>query len=425
MIKYDLNHCERTLKYIIKKLIGGSTLITIMDKVALVYTEEYQNYNFGKDHPLRPLRLKLTYSLMKKLKLLENKRLEVIEPRLATKEEMERIHSSEYIEIVKKLSENPKDRTVNPYIYGLGPGDNPIFKGMYEPSALICGASIVAADKVWREEEFKIAFNPAGGLHHAHRSKASGFCIFNDIGIAIKHLKKLKKDIRIAYLDIDCHHGDGVQWLFYDDPNVLTISYHQDGRFLFPGTGHVNEIGEEKGNGYSMNFPLLPGTNNKAFIKLFRKTAPRILEAYAPDILFTQLGVDTYFKDPLTQMGFSISVYKDIAQTIKTCAKGYCQNKWVAVGGGGYLMTVVPRAWTLFLANMLDIELENKLPDIWIKEVKEKAPYEDAPYLLWDRGEKIEVEYLSHPEIAKKIIEYTKSLIAICDDKYLPNLVKT
>ncbi len=396
----------------------------MVDKVGLIYTEEYQKYNFGRDHPLRPLRLKLTYSLMEKLNLLDHERLTILSPRVATQQEIERVHSPQYVEVVKKLSENPEDKSVVPYRYGLGPGDNPIFKGMYEASALVCGASIIAAETVWSNEEFKTTFNPAGGLHHAMEDKASGFCIFNDIGVAIKHLKKLKEDIRIAYLDIDCHHGDGVQKLFYEDPNVLKISYHQDGRFLFPGTGSINEIGEGKGKGYSINFPLLPGTYNKPFINLFRKTAPKLLEAYAPDILITQLGVDTYYDDPLTQMGFSLAVYRDIAQTLKTSARDYCNNKWLAVGGGGYLMTVVPRAWTIFLARMLDVELRNELPDSWIEEVKKNVPFEDTPYLLWDRGEKVEVQMLSHPEIAKKIIDYTKGLIEISNEKYLPNLSK-
>jgi len=400
-----------------------------VDKVSLIFTEDYQKYNFGKNHPLRPLRLKLTYSLIEKLNLLEHERLETMEPRIASQEEIERVHSPKYVDIVKKLSINPEDRSMQPYSYGLGPGDdgpgdNPIFEGMYDASALVCGASITAANNVWNNKEFKIAFNPAGGLHHAMKEKASGFCIFNDIGVAIAYLKELDKNIRIAYIDIDCHHGDGVQWLFYDDPNVLTISYHQDGRSLFPGTGSVNEIGEGEGKGFSINFPLIPGTNNKPFLNLFRKTVPKILETYAPDILITQLGVDTYFNDPLTQMGFSLSIYRDIAQTLKTSAREFCQNKWLAIGGGGYLMTVVPRAWTIFLANMLDVELKNELPDEWIKEVKQYVPNEDTPYLLWDRGDKVEVQYLSHPELALKIIEYTKSLIEISNEKYLPNLVK-
>jgi acetoin utilization protein AcuC len=393
-------------------------------KVGLVYTDEYQKYNFGDRHPLRPLRIKLTYSLMQKLGLLDNEMLEIIPPRLCTREELEMVHSPAYIDAVKRLSNNPNDRSVKPYIYGLGPGDNPVFKGMYEASALVCGASLVAADVVWKEKDIRFAFNPAGGLHHAMKNRASGFCIFNDIAVAIKHLQKLKKNIRIAYLDIDCHHGDGVQWLFYDDPNVLTISLHQSGKFLFPGTGETKEIGKGSGEGFSINFPLLPGTSNKMYLKLFRKCIPKILEAYNPDILLTQLGVDTHFEDPLTQLGLSISIYRDLAQTMETCATDFCHNRWLAFGGGGYLMSVVPRAWSIFLAKMLHMELENKLPDSWIQEVKQNVPYEQLPYLLWDRNDKSEVQLLSHPEIAKKMIDYNKQLIELCDQKYIPNLTR-
>ena len=396
----------------------------MVDKVGLIYTEEFQKYSFGKAHPLRPLRLKLTYSLLEKLHLIENERLKTIEPRMATLDELNRTHSLKYIQTVKKLSENPKDNTIPSMTYGLGSGDNPIFEGMYNASALICGGSIIAAETVWNEDEFKAVFNPAGGLHHALKEKASGFCIFNDIAVAINHLKTLDKTIRIAYLDIDCHHGDGVQWLFYDDPNVLTISFHQDGRFLFPGTGFINETGEGEGNGYSINFPLIPLTNSKIFLKLFRKTVPKLLETYEPDILITQLGVDTYFDDPLTQMGLSLSVYRDIAQTMKTCSRDYCQNKWLALGGGGYLMTVVPRAWTLFLARMLDLDLANELPEAWIREVKKHVPSEEPPYLLWDKAQKIEVQMLKNPEIARKIIDYTNSLIKLSEEEFLPNLRK-
>ncbi len=396
------------------------------NKIGFVFSKDYQKYNFGYSHPLRPLRLELTYSLMKKLGLLDNERLSILPPKLATQEELERAHSPDYVNVVKKLSENPKDSSVNPFIYNLGPGDNPIFKGMYEASSLVCGASVVAADKVWNDEVFKIAFNPAGGLHHAMKNKASGFCIFNDIGVVIHHLKMIKKDIRIAYLDIDCHHGDGVQWLFYDDPNVLTINYHETGRFLFPGTGDVSERGQGAGKGFSINFPLLPKTPNKLYLNLFRKTAPRILEAYQPDILITQLGVDTHHNDPLTDLGLSIRVYWDLAQTMKTCAREYCNNKWLAVGGGGYLMTVVPRAWSVFLAKMLGVWLENELPESWINEVKQKVRSEDTPYLLWDRDEEVQKTLMQNEnqEYYKKMAEYSKNLIEICNQEYLPKLNK-
>ena len=245
----------------------------VSKKIGLIYTNEYERYNFGESHPLRPLRIKLTYSLMEKLGLLSNERLEIFHPRMCTREELEMVHSTDYIDAIKTLSEDPNEKNINSYKFGLGPGDNPIFKGMYEASALVCGASLVAADHVWKENDLNYVFNPAGGLHHALKNKASGFCIFNDIGVAIKHLQRLQKNIRIAYLDIDCHHGDGVQWLFYDDPNVLTISFHESGKFLFPGTGSVQERGEGLGKGYAINFPLLPGTNNKTFLKLFIPSA--------------------------------------------------------------------------------------------------------------------------------------------------------
>jgi len=391
-------------------------------KVGLIYTDQYSKYNFGPSHPLRPLRLELTYSLMEKLGLLNHKNLEIFQPRLATKQEIARVHSSDYINVIERLSKNPKDKEIKPFIYGLGPGDNPIFEGMYEASSLVCGASIKAAETVWDNDEFHIAFNPAGGLHHAQKDKASGFCIFNDIAVAIKHLKSIDKDIRIAYLDIDCHHGDGVQWLFYDDPNVLTISLHESGKYLFPGSGDTEETGTGKGTGYSINFPLIPGTNNKMYLKIFTECIPKILEKYQPDILATQLGVDTHFNDPLTQLGVSIRLHKTLAKEIKTYAENHCNNKWLAFGGGGYLMTVVPRAWSLFLARMLDVDLPNHLPDEWIEEVRKKVTYEETPHELWDHDDKIEVQLLSHPELAAKMNDYVNKLIEICNEKYLPNL---
>jgi acetoin utilization protein AcuC len=394
----------------------------MVDKVGLIYTDKYDDYDFGKDHPLRPLRLKLTYSLMDKIGLLKNRLIEVRTPTPATKEDILRVHSLEYVNAVEKLSFNPNDPSITPYVYGLGPGDNPVFKGMYEASALVCGATKMASEMVWHDNDIAMAFNPAGGLHHALKNKASGFCIFNDIAVAIKYLKHLQHDIRIAYLDIDCHHGDGVQWIFYDDPRVLTISFHQSGKFLFPGTGNTNETGNGQAIGSAINFPLLPGTSNKMFLKLFRYCVPRILEAFSPDVLFTQLGVDMHYDDPLTQMGLSLSVYRDIAQTIRSSVRDYCQNKWIAVGGGGYLMTVVPRAWTIFLARMLNVDLENELPDSWIDEVKRLVSFEETPYLLWDRNDKAELQLLSHPEIAKKMIDYNRGLKLLCDEKYIPNI---
>lgn len=391
-------------------------------KVGLVYSKDFEKYNFSPRHPLQPLRVLLTYSLMEKINLLNHENLELIEPRYCTEDEINRVHSTSYMNTVNTLSNDPKAKNVHPFSCGLGPGDNPIFKGMYEASSLVCGATVKAAETLWKNDEFKAVFNPSGGLHHALKDRAAGFCIFNDVAVAIHHLKQQKKDIKIAYLDIDCHHGDGVQWLFYDDPNVLTISFHESGQFLFPGTGDIDELGEKVGLGFSLNFPLLPGTSNKYYQKIFTECVPDILEVYTPDVLVTQLGVDTYYRDPLTHLGVSIELYKTLAKEMDSYAQKYCNEKWLAVGGGGYLMTVVPRAWTIFLAQMLGVELSNMLPESWVQEVEQKVPDEMTPYSLWDNDDKMKVQLLKQPKMADKLQQHINSLIEVCHTKYLPHM---
>ena len=398
--------------------------MSIMEKkVGLLFSEDFSKYNFGKSHPLKPVRLELTYSLFKHLGLMDHPSLEVIAPQMASESDLAMLHSEEYINIIKKLSEDPSTRGISYWKYNLGPGDNPIFKGMYEASALIAGASIKGAEKIINEaEKYDIIFNPAGGLHHAHRDRASGFCVFNDIALAIMKMKKLKPEIRIVYLDIDAHHGDGVQWFYYNDPSVLTISLHESGKYLFPGTGDVHEIGEKEGKNFSINFPLIPGTYDKLYLKLFRACIPELLDIYSPDILVTQLGVDSYYKDPLTQLGLSLSAYKELAGDIHQYSQKYCKNKWFAVGGGGYFVTLVPRAWSIFLAEMLGVKLDNELPQEWVKECYRSAPDEPHPEEMFDRSDAITLELLSHPELQKQMVDYINSLIEFCQENFVPNL---
>jgi len=392
-------------------------------KVGLLYSEDFITYNFGKTHPLKPIRLELTYKLFKELGLMSHPKIEIIAPEMATEQDLMMLHSEEYVKTVKKLSEDPANPTAKGWKYGLGPGDNPIFKGMYEASALIAGASIKAAEMIMNQSEnYNIIFNPAGGLHHAHKDQASGFCIFNDVALAIKKMKLLKPDIRITYLDIDAHHGDGVQWFYYKDPNVLTISFHESGRYLFPGTGDVNEIGDGDGKYFSINFPLLPGFYDDLYVNLLRNIIPEILNIYKPDVLVTQLGVDAYNLDPLTQLGLSLSGYREIAKEIHQYSKKYCKNKWLAVGGGGYLVTVVPRAWSIFLAEMLDVELNNDLPKEWKKECHINASDEIAPTTMFDKNDKLVLELFSHTELKKRMMDYYDMLIKVSREKYIPNL---
>jgi acetoin utilization protein AcuC len=246
------------------------------------------------------------------------------------------------------------------YLYGLGPGDNPIFPGLFNWSLLVTGATLQAVDFV-ADGRGEIAFNIAGGLHHAMSARASGFCYINDPVIGIMRL--LNRGKRVAYIDIDAHHGDGVQKAFYGINQVLTISLHETGYTLFPGTGFENEIGEGEGEGYSVNLPFPPYTDDEVYLWVFEEVVPELVHAFQPDVVVTQLGVDTFYNDPLTNLHFSILGYERVLKRIKGLAP-----RWVALGGGGYNIFNVVQAWTLAWAVMNGIELNEKLPESFFKE---------------------------------------------------------
>jgi acetoin utilization protein AcuC len=305
---------------------------------------------------MRPARVVRTYELMRACHLLESDNITLAKPSLADEETLALFHSREYIAAVRAPSEGAP--MPNPARFGFGTIDNPIVKGVYEASALIAGASVLAADLV-ADGEVSVAFNPAGGLHHAHRSRAAGFCVFNDAAVAIEHLvRRCGDEMKVAYVDIDAHHGDGVQEAFYDRRDVLTISVHETGRFLFPGTGYPDEIGEGEGEGFSVNLPLAPHTTDEVYLWAFREAIVPILEAFRPDFIFSQLGVDTHYRDPLTHMALTTHGYVAVIDEIARRA-----TRWVAVGGGGYDITVVPRAWTLAFARMAEMEPPQHIPE--------------------------------------------------------------
>jgi acetoin utilization protein AcuC len=225
---------------------------------------------------------------------------------------------------------------------------------MYEVSVRIVGATLKAADWV-AEGSVDVAFNHSGGGHHAASNCASGFCIFNDVAIAIKHL--LAKGLRVAYIDIDAHHADGVQNAFYDSDQVLTISLHETGRLLFPGTGEPSEIGVGAGKGYSVNIPLAPYTDDEVYLWAFDQVVPVLVGSFNPDIVFTQLGCDTHYLDPMTQLNLTTEGYEEVVRRLRQLAP-----RWVAVGGGGYEMSVVARCWTLAYGIMTDREWPDEIP---------------------------------------------------------------
>ncbi|MBW2170906.1 MAG: acetoin utilization protein AcuC [Deltaproteobacteria bacterium] len=321
-------------------------------KTAFLYTNKYFAYDYGASHPLKIERLRLTYDLCTAYNLYSLPDAALIETTPASDSAFLRFHTGEYVEILKGAS---PDRMTRESSYGIGPGDNPVFPGLWEWSLLHTGASLQCAELV-SEGQVDVAFNIAGGLHHAGASKASGFCYANDPVLAIYHFVDLGK--RVMYLDIDAHHGDGVQWAFYEDPRVLTVSFHQDGRTLFPGTGGIGEMGRGEGIGYSVNIPLLPGTDDYVFWEGFSAVVPMLIERFRPDVVVSQLGVDTFLDDPLA--------------ALELTTNGFCKAitylteagiPWVALGGGGYNPANVARAWTLAWAIMNGIDLPDDLPE--------------------------------------------------------------
>jgi len=329
-------------------------------KTAFVYTDDYLDYDYGPTHPLRIVRLKLTYDLIGAYGLLALSSVQSIPTVKAEEKDLTSFHSEEYLNLLKQA--NGGRLTGNAYCLGLGPGDNPIFPGLYDLSLLVTGATLQAVDFV-ADGKGEIAFNIAGGLHHAMKSRASGFCYINDPVIGIMRL--LSRGKKVAYIDIDAHHGDGVQKAFYETHQVLTISLHETGYTLFPGTGFEYEIGEGEGEGYAVNLPFPPGTSDDVYVWAFEEVVPELIHAFQPDIVVTQLGVDTFYDDPLTNLRLSIFGYERILKRIKDLAP-----RWVALGGGGYNISNVARAWTLAWAVMNGIELKEDLPESFCREAE-------------------------------------------------------
>ena len=345
------------------------------DPAAFIYTSRYQDFDYGPYHPLKIFRLQLTYDLIETSSLLENAL--VMEAQPASEEDLLLIHKKEYLEALKAadLCLSPKEA----FHYGLGTGDNPIFRGVYTFSCLVAGASLQAARPI-EEGGVQRAFNPAGGLHHAFPARASGFCYLNDPALAIASL--VKKGRRVAYVDIDAHHGDGVQAIFYETSQVLTISIHETGEFLFPGTGFATEIGRGKGLGYSVNVPLWPGSDDEVFLWAFEEVVPPLLHAFQPDVVVAQLGIDGHRTDPLTHLNYTLNGFSTAIRRLTALAP-----KLLALGGGGYDLANVPRAWAAAWAILSEKKLPEELPEGFRQKlqtmgVRPVTHFFDEPFFL-------------------------------------------
>ncbi len=307
----------------------------------VAWDERLTRYDFGPGHPLAPVRVELTFALAKAFGVLDADGVEVVAPAPASQDELELIHDPGYIAAVRAGVANP--------VFGLGTLDDPVFPGMHDASALVAGATLAAARSVFagRAEH---GISVAGGLHHAMRGNASGFCVYNDPAIAIKWLLGQGVE-KIAYVDVDVHHGDGVEAAFYDDPRVLTISLHEHPMTLFPGTGLPGDSGGPGAEGCAVNVALPAGTGDAGWLRAFDAVVPPLLAAFQPQVLVTQHGCDSHRLDPLAHLELSVDGQRTAARWLHRLAHDVAGGRWLACGGGGYaLVRVVPRTWTHLLA---------------------------------------------------------------------------
>jgi acetoin utilization protein AcuC len=327
----------------------------------------------GPDHPFKAVRLPLTRSLLEHASLLGAG--EVTPPERMDERLLASVHDADYVEAVKTVA---RGGTIDdPWSYGLGTADNPIVSGMDRAALRVCDATVTAADLVASGLALRSA-SFAGGLHHAHRDRASGFCLFNDLALAIEWMTQ-RYGLRVAYLDIDAHHGDGVQAAFEDRPDVLTISLHESGRYLFPGTGFEDETGRGAGLGTCVNVPLDPGTGDASYLEVFDLVVPAALAAFEPDVVVLQAGADAHRRDPLAHLELSLAGLDAVYARVVELADRHAGGRLVATGGGGYdTYRTVPRAWASLWCRMTGRALPETLPaawrDAWRRELDEDLP---------------------------------------------------
>ncbi|KUL80351.1 MULTISPECIES: acetoin utilization protein AcuC [unclassified Streptomyces] len=332
-------------------------------RAQLMWDQAVTGYDFGRDHPMDPVRLGLTRKLVEAFEL--DRHVDVVAAQPAGESTLRLVHREDYIAAVKAASADPRSADQS---YGLGTLDDPAFAGMHDVSALIAGQSVGAAEAVWRGSALH-AVNFAGGLHHAMPAAASGFCIYNDAALAIARLLELGAE-RVAYVDVDVHHGDGVQAAFWEDPRVLTISLHEHPATLFPQTGWPQETGAAEGS--AVNVALPAGTGDEGWLRAFHAVVPELLADFRPQVLVTQHGADTHFEDPLAHLAVSLDAQRAVQVACHDLAHEYADGKWLALGGGGYaVVEVVPRSWThlVAIAAGRPIEPTALIPESWRREV--------------------------------------------------------
>ncbi len=349
----------------------------------VVWDDTLTEYDFGPGHPLAPVRVELTMALARGLGVLDLPGVSLIGAEPASDELLELVHDPAYIAAVRRAGQTMAPDPA----FGLGTPDNPVFAGMHEASALVAGASVAAARAVWAQPASPglHAANVAGGLHHAMRRAASGFCVYNDPAIAIAWLLAQGAE-RIAYVDLDVHHGDGVQAAFDADPRVLTISLHEHPRTLFPGTGLPTETGSGAGAGYAVNVALPAGTGDAAWLRAFHAVVPPLVREFRPQVLFSQQGCDGHRLDPLAHFELSLDAQRTAYAAVHRLAHEAAGGRWILTGGGGYaIVDVVPRAWVHLLAEAAGqpVDPGTRTPQKW-REYARSRTGERVPEWMTD-----------------------------------------
>ena len=349
-------------------------------QATVAWDEALTQYDFGPGHPLAPVRVALTIELARQLGVLSAPSVTMVSPPPATDAELATVHDDDYIAAVRQAGRS----LVPDFRFGLGTEDDPVFEGMHEASALVAGATLAAAQAVWSGSALHGA-SVAGGLHHAMRRAASGFCVYNDLAVAIKWLLAAGAE-RVVYVDTDVHHGDGVQAAFYDDPRVLTISLHEHPATLFPGTGLPGETGVGAGAGYAVNVALPAGTGDAGWLRAFDAVVPPLLRAFKPTVLVSQHGCDSHRLDPLAHLELTVDAQRLAQVMLHDLAHELCDGRWLVTGGGGYaLVQVVPRTWThlLAIAAGAPVDPVMETPVKW-RELARSLTGETAPVTMTD-----------------------------------------
>jgi acetoin utilization protein AcuC len=366
----------------------------VSDPVVVIEADAAATYDLGPEHPFTPLRRALAADLIRAYGGFDAAHVEVRTAPAASDEEIGRAHDPDYIAAVRRLGGTANGSSQPEALaWGLASaGDTPAFAGVHEAAAGVAGASAAAALAV-ASGDARRSFTVGGGLHHALSNRAAGFCVYNDCAVAIHALLDAGVE-RVAYVDIDVHHGDGTQWIFYEDPRVLTASVHESGRYLFPGTGALGERGHGAGEGTSVNIPLPPFAGDGPYLRAIEEVIAPAVRAFQPDVLVTQDGADPHHRDPLAHLAVTMPAFPRAYALLRELADDAAGGRWVALGGGGYNDDVVPRAWTMLFAELSDQVFPDEVPAEWHRDAERRTGQELTRNLLADTQPDLTTEEL-------------------------------